>query len=70
MSQKCMVPNCHQTARKSWALVPLCPFHHEELVKETNNYYKRDSTTNMADRSRKVYHAIKQFTPWGMEVKK
>lgn len=69
MAQKCKYPDCHQTATKLWALVPLCSLHFEGITDETDRYYNGTQTTRVSINDRKIYEKIEAFTPWGKKGK-
>lgn len=46
----CMYPECRKVAKKTWALVPLCESHHEEIRKETKRYYVGTQQMKYTDR--------------------
>ena len=60
MTGHCMYPGCASTATKTWAQVPVCEAHHEQIRIEALRYYKTNGKMR-----RRLYEQIKHLTPWG-----
>ncbi|OMF95059.1 hypothetical protein BK146_16930 [Paenibacillus sp. FSL R7-0333] len=57
----CMYPRCKEAASQTWALVPLCEGHRQEISAETALYYSKGSMT-YHERAR--YMRILHLIPW------
>lgn len=57
----CMYPRCKAAASQTWALVPLCQGHREEISSETETYYSKPS---MIYHERVRYLKIVPLIPW------
>lgn len=61
---RCRYPGCNTSPRMTWALVPLCVEHWENIKIETNRFYKRGNSRNY-EQMRPHYLKIAHLTPWG-----
>lgn len=61
---KCCYPNCHQDANSTWALVPLCVYHHKSIEEETDKYYQQDRSKRIPYELRDNYLNIASQIPW------
>lgn len=60
MPKRCMIPDCPENANTTWALVPVCQKHRDQILKETDHYYDRLITYN----KREIYQKISCLIPW------
>lgn len=58
--EHCKCSDCRSVATHTWALVPLCQEHFEEVKKETELYYKK----RIAYAARVNYLSIMYLIPW------
>lgn len=56
----CTIPNCKAEADHTWALVPVCQLHYEEIMDEALKYYRKRYTYQ----DRKIYLQIAPLIPW------
>lgn len=60
MTHRCKYPGCQVRAAGTWALVPVCLQHREQLWNEALKYYAKRITAA----ERVEYRKIKHMTPW------
>lgn len=60
----CSYPDCKSVAKKTWAMLDLCPGHHETIRLETLKYYDRRFTYDYRQHYLQIARLIKTITPF------
>lgn len=60
IEMRCKVPGCKNEKTTTWALVPVCSEHHQQIEREVKKHYARKITRPEQVTLGMIYH----LTPW------
>ena len=63
MYKRCQFPDCPDFSKHTWANVPLCTFHYETIMSETEEHYAVGNR-RFSYEDRYFYLKIAHLIPW------
>ncbi|MDF1511449.1 hypothetical protein Gp_5 [Bacillus phage vB_Bacillus_1020A] len=67
--ERCKVPECRKEVHDTWALVPLCKEHYEDMKIETHRYYHGKGGLKISHEEREIFHSIAHEIPWARRTR-